>query len=146
MYKDCSVYYGDITKLGELIGCYVYNANIWWRDLWGINPADLNRTMKQFYAWGDTHLGFIAQFTKLLVGSQNLFTTSRNIVCLHNFGTFFGQPFVFNQCQLEETNPQAWGVVSMILRATMVFAVVLMAYRTLRISIRDRSAPSGGSD
>ena len=137
VYEDCTTYGTDL--IGGF-NCIVNNFKTWLTitaDTLFVPTYESMMSMQDdFNSWAAIHLGALIQFStwfNSLISDSTSGAT--DVVCNHDFGTFFGSHFVFNQCVLEQKYPSIWGVVSLVARSTLVFMVLLMVYQKIRYII-----------
>ena len=129
-----------IGSLPDYIPCQIGNLGKLLQSAFYILFVPSAYSMDQFHHqvddWAQSHLGalyeFFSWFNSLI---PRITDTSHAVVCEVDFGLFFGQQFVFNQCVVEDNYPAIWGVIVLVVRSTVVFAVLLMIYQKVRYII-----------
>ncbi len=142
--RDCSQYWGDISKLGQAFDCTFYNfgaaLNQFFSSLFRPDTVDVRVTMDDFKNTLQDRLGMLYQFYDWFTNTvYGLVIAPRQFACHHVFSPFFGKPIDLNMCVLEDQYPQIWGVTTLVIRTTAVFlsifGVLRQVSRVMRLPV-----------
>lgn len=133
IYTDCSTFGTDIVGA---LNCVVSNVQVWFVSLWVPTTSQFQSLQLRVRVWAADHARAFVQIGDWFSDQfWPAWSSSQAIVCNHDFGQFFGHDFTLNQCVVEQQFPQVWGVITLVIRATVAFALIFMVIAKIRYVI-----------